>query len=139
VIARAGILPFEDRAKKLFNNLPALFFMDKWQSQVESEQMLELGRLLGVYWTIDDVEAMYSEREQWDPEDESKNKRVEKAMFPMLTILKPEFDKVVKQLFGRKFGHMAPEWAKDEENFVDLYDAPQSAFKQFVEEFVSKR
>jgi hypothetical protein len=113
--------------------------MDKWQSNVEEDRLLELGRLLGVYWTIDDVESMYSERDDWDPEDENRSRRVDKAMFPMLTILKPEFDKVVKQLFGRKFGHMAPEWAKDEDSFVDLYDSPQSTFKQFVEEFINKR
>ena len=57
MIARAGILPTEPRAKVLYHNLASLMFMDLWQTNVEKERFDRLAKDLGVLWVKEEVQA----------------------------------------------------------------------------------
>ena len=61
-------------------------------------------------------------------------------MFPLSFILKPEFRDTVKAMFGSKFGIDSPGWArKEQEEMVEMWDAPKEDFKKFYSGFVGPK
>jgi len=128
VITRAGLLPTDDRARKIWHNASALVFADFWQRKLAEEDINALKKMLGVRWTREDAEALSS-----DAEDGVPTKRPNVIDWPLAAILEPELQQSIKKIFGRKFGIDAPVWAKQpEEDMVDLYDKPRSEFLGFV-------
>jgi len=103
--------------------------MDYWISKKEQQSKQMLGEVLGVYWDEDSLEAILREPDLRDYKNRSKQKNF---FWPMLLALKPEFLDILRKSTGRKFGINSPEWARDEENFVDMFDWKTEDFVQFV-------
>jgi hypothetical protein len=96
-----------------------------------------LGEILGVYWDQDTAEALFATRNL--PPGE-RPRAPDKCMFPLSFILKPEFQDIVKGVFGSKYGIDSPGWARKEpEATVEMWDAPKEEFKKFYGSFVGPR
>lgn len=110
--------------------------MDYWIQKREVKQKEMLGEVLGIYWDEDSLEAIFKEPSLED----YKNKHKQTSFFwPFLLALKPEFIDILKKSTGRKYGIGSPEWARDDENFVDMFSWKADDFLQFVGAAVSPR
>lgn len=103
--------------------------MDFWIQKDATKKKETLGEVLGVYWDEDSLEALLREPDLKDYRNRSKKKNF---FWPLLLALKPEFIDVLRKSTGRKYGIGSPEWARDEENFVDMFDWSTEDFMQFV-------
>jgi len=115
----------------LFHNLPALFFMDFWQTKVQEDQYNRLVKDLGIVWEKADYHAQMVESEKKTTERETPDI----IRLPLAMTLAPEIQEMLKSTFGRKLGILPPKWAATSE-FVDLYESDKDHFLNFVRAFV---
>jgi len=120
------VLPTEERAVKLFHNPSALLFYDHWLRKVEEERFDQLGKMLGVLWDREDVEAVQEKKQFRAPN---------RISIPLALAIEPGLQEQIKKMFGRKLGIRPPEWAKTTE-LVDLFETPREDFLGFVDAFV---
>jgi hypothetical protein len=131
-LARANIIPTEERAQQLWHNLPALMFMDFWQAQNHQKDLRELARLLGVLWLREDAE-----------QDEKTSVRKITALpnelrIPLACAIEPGIVDVVKKYFGKKGGINPPDWAGKSE-VVEMFSTSKEEFLQFVRGFIAPK
>jgi hypothetical protein len=126
VIARLGLSPLEEKAQQLYHNVPALAFIDHWQNETAEDQYKRLGKILGVYWTIEDAAALFKEGPR-------SRKRPRELWQPLTFIMQPELDKAIRNYFGSPRGIHTPGWVpRRDEEVVDGYDMGVEEFKQFA-------
>lgn len=92
----------------------------------------KLGRMLGVYWTLDDVQEMT---------DRAKNpsrERVTEFFYPLTCVIEPRMPDILKKTAGSKYGIKAPKWARQGE-FEDMFGWGAEQFLQFVGGMVEPR
>lgn len=127
MIARLGLSPLQAEAQQLFHNVAALAFTDYWQREVEEARYKRFGKILGVYWTIDDAAALFS------PDTVGYKQRPTEAWFPYSFIAQPETEKMVKSFFGSPRGIDSPAWTRQRgEDIIEGIDMDREKFKQFA-------
>lgn len=87
--------------------------------------MREYGRMLGVYWHRDEVEATRTE---------NRIRKVRKPpteiLTPLTMVMNPNIEDYVRKSFGRPKGIDAPRWVKQDQ-MVDMFDTSPEEFIQF--------
>jgi len=130
VITYAGLLPTDERAQRLFRNPTALMFALHWNEKVNREKFDTLGEMLGTRWTRNMVDGLFAEA---DVGRKAGKKPLEEVFIPLAVAIEPELQEQVKKMFGQKFGRGAPEWARRDDDFEDLFDSDRAAFAKFVQ------
>lgn len=105
--------------------MSALLFADYWQKEMVTENMRDLGRMLGTYWTREEMEASR-------PENKIKrsSKPPSELLTPLTMVMNPNIEDYVRKSFGRAKGIDAPNWV-EQDDMVDLFDSSQEDFMQF--------
>jgi hypothetical protein len=95
VIARTGVLPTDPTFVELSRNEELLRFTAYWLQRRDEEQQRSWLRALGVTWSRDDVEAMFSEKPT-RPSDS--------VFIPLAMAINPQIREALKQMFGAHKG-----------------------------------
>lgn len=119
------MLPTEQRAKDLWENTAALLFADFWQTKDVEDKFERLGKLLGLIWKRDEVEAAQENRRHVS------RRAPDEIFIPLSMILEPSIGEQVGKLMGNNLGIHPPEWAKSED-LENTYDMGQEEFLNFV-------
>ena len=133
MIARAGLIPTDERARQIYRNPTALAFIDHWQQRVKDDDFNRLGDMLGVRWTRNMVEQLFAENRA----KQASSAPLEEVHYPLAAILEPGLQEQLKKMFGHRFGYAAPDWARDQESYEDMFTMKREEFQKFVGAFVS--
>jgi hypothetical protein len=127
--------PLDPKARELWHNVPALMFMDFWQSKNRRIDLRELARMLGVLWLREDVEK-----------DESMSgvvgsiARPNELTVPLACVVEPGIMDVVKQYFGKRMGIDPPGWAMAQKSeTIEMFGSSKEEFLKFIRGFVSPK
>lgn len=118
--------PLSEDAKKLYRNTPALFFTAQAQADVEQRQVKQLGGLLGVYWTQEDVQALFAA-----PQQGKKREPLQRLMIPFLLGMQPNLQDYLKKQFGSALGIHPPKWYAEDPG--DVVEGIEMGWEDFVE------
>lgn len=80
------------------------------------------------------VETLFAENKLQDAK--KRKEAPTEVVFPLAAIIEPSLQEHVKKTLGRKFGVGAPDWARDEHEFVDMFSVPKEEFMKFVGGFL---
>lgn len=108
----------------MWRNPTALQFASYWYQTVRDEDFDRLGEMLGTRWTRSMVDQLFVENRQ------EEKRRLDELHIPLALLLEPEFQGQLKKIFGRTYGVGAPKWAKDPDQFEDMFSADREAFKE---------
>ena len=127
-------MPTEDKARALYHNKSALIFLDHWLTKNLEEDFNRLGHMLGVFWTQEDLEALFESNED-KLRSRRQNQLSSSVFYPLSFIISPQFPDILKKSRGRKYGILAPQWAKDAATagaMDDMYQWDPNQFLKFV-------
>jgi hypothetical protein len=82
-----------------------MLFAASAQHDIEEKSVYKLGEMLGVYWTREAVDAMFSTQKGGEHRAPRKD-----LLIPLLLGMQPKLQDFIKDSFGSSRGISAPDW-----------------------------